>query len=326
MRVNIFICHTPFHNFITRNLCELKFSEPLFKNYIISSVEDRNKTGNFTFVVIRQGLAGKIIGLKEARSFFNSQVKKFKRDVEFFLPHIDGVLGNYIFHNSFLRKTGAKVNFYYDGILMLDAHRGLRTFPRLLTIKRLLSMSIFHYFILHKDVLPVHASRTNHIYTPLPEHTPGPIEKMIAVRFSSMAYDINRGHVVILGSDVGINLDLSYQRIISYCHATLGVKKVLFKPHHADKMHIFQKTMKSQNQTFNLVEGKACLEELIAELRPEFVIAPYLSSALINIKVIFGTAIRSVCMIEKELTETSLNEITHLAKSLGVEIVTFAKK
>jgi len=325
MRINIFICHTPFHNFISRNLCQLKFSEAHFRNYIISSVEDRATPGNFSLVVIKPGLTGKIIGLRSAKSFFNSQVKIFKHEVEFFLPHIDGVLGNYIFHNSYLRNGGAKVNFYYDGILMLDAHREIRTFPRLTVIKRLLSLSIFHYFVLHKDVLPVNAPRTNSIYTPLPEHTPGPTEKMIAVRFSSMAYTINHGHVVILGSDVGIDLDLSYQRIISYCHNALGVEKILFKPHHADKIHIFQKLMKNQNDIFDLVEGKACLEELISELRPEVVIAPYLSSALINIKVIFGSTIRAICMIEKELSETSLNEITQLAKSLGVEIVTFAK-
>ena len=217
MRVNIFISHTPFHNFICRNLCKVKFADGNYKNIIISSVGESNADSNYTFFVIKEGLAGKLKGLRQAKTIIKSHARQNKQDVEFFLPHVDGVLGNYIFHNAYLLKAGTKVNFYYDGVLMLDAHRGTRTFPRLPVVKRLLSLSISHLFITHSDVLPVHASRINHVYTPLPEHTPGPSEKMVPIEFSSGEYEKKEGSVVILVSDVGEYLELSYQKIISYC-------------------------------------------------------------------------------------------------------------
>lgn len=318
MRINVFICQTPFQSFVCSNLCRALFKDD-FRNIFISSVASYpNYPGEV--IEIKNTFFEKIQGTWKAKQLIKKLGSKAE-EIFFFMPHIDGVLSNYIYHNTKLNTSNSFINLYYEGVVMLDSKRVERVYPRNLTKKRILSALILHRFRTHLDILPLYSSKIKNVYTPVIEKTDCPPEKLKLLTFPKQQFIVKKGRCLIVGLDEWFDIENLYKRLIHYVEEKRdSIDEVLFKPHYSDKRQVFQKLAKEYNFQYQLVEGKLCIEELIADNYPEYVISPYLSSALINLKLIYKDELKVICVTNDTATAFSGLESLDFARNCGVEI------
>jgi|GEM_PF-6983070 len=319
-KINIFISVTPFHNFIINVLCNADFQAD--SNYIISSVPYHpDYTG--TPLIIPNSFAGKIKGLRRARKFIKDTVRTHGRGVEIFLPHIDGVLGNYVFHSPFLRRHGIKVHFFYEGIALLDATRADREYSRNFGIKFALSFMIGYVFRIHKDILPLEDKRISKIFTPEPALTPGPASKMVKIEFPRSRYHVEKGVCMIMGLNEAPEIEQLNAHVLDFVMGRQDIHKVYFKPHPSDKQNVFERVAEQKAFTYQPITSSYCIEEIISEYNPEFVVCPYLSSGLINLKFMYREEIHVICIINESSIAFSGADNLKFAKDNGIEIISF---
>lgn len=321
--VNLFICHNPFQYYISRHLCAFHFNAPLSENWVVISFETNIPAANFKLIVIQNNPLGKLSGLLKTKTFLARLAIQHRNKLSVFLPNIHGILGNYVFHSNLLRKKQVNINFYYEGIVMMMSEqiRKNLSFPRQFFLRILLALPLAHRFRLHKDVLPLNDPRINKIYTPNTHYTSGPREKLVEIQFPKRRAELIPERCLILGLDVGTRLEEGYARLINFIQKSPGIKETIYKPHYAAKNDLFPKLARDANFVFTHIQTNLCVEEMIDEIKPGIVICLYLSSALINLKLIYGSNIQILCIAN----ETHLRFAGNIAfaESLGVEITPY---
>ena len=235
--INLFICHNPFQYYISRHLCALHFSTPLVENWVVISFQTNSPSTNFNLIVIPNNPLGKLRGLLKTKTFLVRLAIRHRNKLSVFLPNIHGILGNYVFHSSLLRKKQVNINFYYEGIVMMmsEQMRNSLSFPREFFLRFLLALPLAHRFRLHKDVLPLNDPRINKIYTPNTYYTNGPREKLVEIQFPKRLAELRPERCLILGLDVGTRLEEGYTKLINFIREFPGIKETIYKPHYAAK-------------------------------------------------------------------------------------------
>jgi hypothetical protein len=316
--VNIFICQTPFQSFISSQLCKNFFQQ--HTNIFISSVPQYTHYPGKT-LIIHNGLINKLKGLWSAKLFLNKMARVHGENLQIFLPHVDGILGNYLFNSENIASRGVKLNFFYEGVVMLDSSRDQRIFPRNIFKKRLLSIFLFVIFKKFKDILPVTSPRVHKIYTPHIQKTPGPKNKMELIKFPKSSYEVVPGRCIIIGLDAWYDIERLYLNLFPYIEANTAIKEVLFKPHYSDRLKVFQKLAEEKKFDYKIIQSNFCIEEIIAEYKPQFVVSPYLSSALINLKFMYDAMIEIICVSNESALVLSGKENLEFAEASGIQMI-----
>lgn len=320
-RANVFICHNPFHFYISKQICKDKFTTNQFDNIIVSPFKTNQLDGTVNYIVVNNSLFGKLRSLWIIKRTIKRMMIIYKDNLYVFLPHIDGIIGNYIFESHAMRSI--KINFYYEGIVMLDENRMDRKFPRFLISKILLSFSIFHKFVVQADILPMNSSRINKIYTPYPEKTPAPESKKVNISFQRENMNSKTSGVLIVGVDAGEQLEVSYKELINFIKLDKRNENCFFKAHYADRMKVFENLARENKFNYKLIQDVRCIEEIIADLDVDMIICTHLSSALLNLKLIYKGDLRVVFFAHSKAIDVLGDDNVLLANSLGIEILNF---
>lgn len=318
--VNIFLCHNPFHVYISTQICLSKFPPSDFDNLIITSVDRFTRASGLSYLMIGKGWR-KVIDLWKAKLAINRFVSNSGPDVQLFLPHVDGILSNYMFESGALKRKGAKINFYYEGVVMVDANREARTYDRFILQKRILSLSILHLFVKHKDLLPLNSPRVHKVYTPYAEKTNAPGHKKEAIVFSRQAIAGAKGGVLIVGVDEGSGLEEGTREMISVIRNNTDYKTFFFKPHYADKQRVFENEAKRTGFEYTMVNDTRCIEEIIGGLPVEVIMCTHFSSALLNLKLIYRDELKVLFLAHPKALGVLEKEYIAFILSAGVDIV-----
>jgi hypothetical protein len=319
VRTNIFICQTPFQSFVCSQLCRTMFNEN-YSNIFISSVPNYNKYPG-KVITIHNDLWSKISGLRKAKRILKANAEQHKENLEIFIPHVDGILANYVFSSHFFFRRKVKLNLFYEGVVMLDSGRLERNYPRYITRKRILALCIFHIFKVYQDILPLESEKISRVFTPHIEKTPGPKSKMVLIEFPKSTYSIVKNRCVVIGLDAWHDIERLYENLLNYIDRNKSINEVWFKPHYSDRLKVFQKMAEQRGFKYQLLQSSYCIEEIIAEYKPQLVVSPYLSSALINLKFMYGEGIDIICVTNESALAFSGTENLEFAKDSGIEML-----
>lgn len=320
MLTNVFICHNPFHVYISNQICKDKFMSGSFSNLIVTPTRNCTRLSNVNYVVNSNSLVGKLVKLWLIKRMIVKLAYIAGPDLHLFLPHIDGVIGNFAFKSSLLKRKQVKINFYYEGIVMLDGRRMERKFPRFIGQKMLISLFIFHRFIKYPDILPMNSNRIFRVYTPYPEKTEAPEEKTIRINFQREDLRESDDGVLIVGVDAGESLRESSKSLIDFIREQINTKKVFYKPHYADRERVFESIASKCNFEFKVINDTRCIEEIISGLNVNLVVCTHLSSALLNLKLIYKNELRVVFFAHPKTIAALGYENLEFASSLGIEL------
>jgi hypothetical protein len=320
MEANVFICHNPFHFYISSQICREKFASPEFENWIVSPPVSSSLSPSTHYLITKNGIVEKVKNLWKIKAMITKLAVQYGPKLHIFLPHTDGIIGNYVFESSFMKKKDSKINLYYEGIVMLDENRMEREFPRFIGQKKLLSLSIFHWFVKHNDILPLDSPRIHKVFTPYAAKTPAPKEKIVEISFQRENISKANGGVLIVGVDAGESLSESSEAMIQFFRQDGRLKKFYFKPHYADRAGIFEKVAAERDFLYQLVQDTRCIEELMGDLEVEMVICTHLSSALLNLKMIYKNDLRVVFLAHPKTIVALGDQNITFASGLGVEI------
>ncbi len=319
--VNVFICHNPFHHYITNQLCKDKFVSQGYRNIIVSPVSQTKKGTNVSYIVTKSGFIKKLISSWRIKLMILDFAMSHGENLQIFLPHADGLIGNYVLQSKKLLKANVKVSFYYEGIVMLDEGRMDRKFPRFLWQKKLFSYLLLYNFQVLSDILPMDSQRIYKVYTPYPEKTPAPKSKKVGISFTRERIDQVSEGILVVGVDAGESLEDSFKGLIKFIYQRKNQETTYFKAHYADKQKVFERLAEQANFPYKFVKDVRCIEEIIGDLPVNTVIGIHLSSALLNLKLIYKEELEVFFLAHSNTIAALGAENVNLAISLGVKII-----
>ena len=320
-RINIFICHTPFQIYVARQICTTQFAGTNFENLIITTVKPQQKISEADYLWIPTKMPERLTRMLKAKRTIRFYSRKFRERAEFFLPHIDGVLSNYVFNSKTLSKNDSKINLYYEGALMVDPKRKERNSTQHTFEKKVLSAILLHRFTKPSDLLPLRSPRINKVYTPYPERTPADEERKVLISFPRKRIQNKKGGILIIGVDVGEYLEESVRHLIEFIRNDKSYGSVFFKPHYADRKKIFQSLAKESGFQYTLVQDSRCIEEVIGELEVDTVIGMLFSSALLNLKSIYKNELNVLFLAHPKMLTLLGEEYVDMISSMGIKII-----
>lgn len=294
--MKVFICQTPFQLFYSNQIIDyyqglksgngdliIHSNLNLKKIQWPSNVEFKNsKPDNNVF--------GDYLVLRNIIKSLDTLVKEIESDIEFFIPHIGGLISNYIFFNkTFLKKSNVKINFFYEGILYLyDFNEKFQKhhFNRIITAPFLGFIYKFQ-----KRILPYNSKKIHHIYTPLIDFTKGKSIKKIEVCFKkNKPYPIEKSHrFLILGGPVSFLNDYYHECIKDILKTDDSNLKIFykghssFKSHHSNQDKVFHKIATEHNLDYVEMDLNMPVELMVSDIMPSRIYS-YYSSALLNIR------------------------------------------
>jgi hypothetical protein len=146
----------------------------------------------------------------------------------------------------------------------------------------------------------------------VPELTKGPYHKLEQITIQTESLAPRKKSALVLG---GFPSALTHGEVreinIKIISALISnkVEKIYFKPHHRDRFRIFEKVATENKIEYQTIESSNSVEELLPTINPESIYA-YPSSALINIKIIYGETVKIECFYPNNRKR----DITHLKK------------
>ena len=320
MKTNIFICHNPFHNYFCTQLCLTLFRSAEYRNIIVTSAPIARVSG-IEYLFIDNGIISRFVGYWKGRQLLNKYARVDGVNVEIFMPHIDGVLSNYVFHSKLIQRCGSKISFYYEGTVMVDQRRAERTWERFVIKKRALGAVILHWFINHPDILPLRSDKIYKVYTPYPPRTDADPAKIVPVSFQRENIRPEKGGALIVGVDGQVGLHEVTKSLVHYVKTNPAIKSVFFKPHYADTTKAFENEAMASGLDYKMVESKQCIEEIIGNLPVEMVLCTYFSSALLNLKLIYKDELNVLFLARPEALHEIGPEHIDLLNTVGVKII-----
>ncbi|MGB6151703.1 MAG: hypothetical protein WBG48_06900 [Pricia sp.] len=288
---NIFIAQTPFQNFMAGKIVEQLFLEDGSMNYLYSSVTLDNKGYFDEYHPIE-----KKESLKKITTTYSAKKKISKRlksgHCELFIPHTSAILSNYFFYSFPKERYGVRLNFYYEGILYFyKYYEPYKTKTH--TVRKIFSLLVGFGYRRNSEILPVEHPSVNAIYTIFPEHTLGPKQKMVEVSLLKEKYTGQNNCVLIVGGKPSALEDseviLLYREMIEKILQFPEESTVYFKGHHADTSSNFEIANAGRIE-FQEITQNSAIEEVIELYRPSTILS-YPSSALINLKAMYGKKI-----------------------------------
>lgn len=317
-QTNIFIAHTPLQNFIAESIVVQYFKDHTFVNRLYTSVNSKNN-GLFDERELfdKNKKFKKVIQVIKTKREINNLIKK--GNCQIFIPHTAALLDNYYFYTFPIEKYGAKINFYYEGILYF--YKYLEPYKKHTHIPRKLMgfLGGFNYNV-EPEILPVNNKKINKIYTVLKKFTLGPKEKIFEVSLLKENYKPNPGNILILGGKPSLLEDNEvislYNKMIERVLSLHKDTKVFFKGHHADVSGNFEKANADRIKIID-ISNNSPIEEIIEDYSPSVVLS-YPSSGLVNLKAMYGDKIDVNCYYIEEKKE-DITKLRPIFDELGIK-------
>ncbi|WP_235856347.1 alpha-2,8-polysialyltransferase family protein [Flagellimonas oceanensis] len=295
---NIFIVHTPLQNYFVTQIAENFFGGNQYENILISSVQSK-EVDMFDRIQIIEKKNGikKIIGTLKSKFLIDRYSKK--KEVKIFISHTSGLLDNYIFNRIKESRPSIEINFFYDGILYFYCYR--ERFRKSHKTRKIIGRLIGIDYKYDPVIFPHDSEKISKIYTMLPKYTLGLPEKHVKVELRGLEYRPKPLSSLILGGKPALLTNAEVQKIYSHILDKISLNKkhkLFFKGHHADVSRNFEKANVA-GQGFEDVTQDSPIEEVITRYSPARVYS-YPSSALINLKSMYGDSIELFCFYIKE--------------------------
>jgi hypothetical protein len=318
-RINIYIAHTPFQNYVVSRIAKQYGSDPDVSNILFtSSFAVSSADFDKTFFLGKGNIGFRITALSKARRRIARYLSI--RNAQLFIPHTSALLDNYFFYTYPKKKRGFGINLYYEGILYFypyhEPYRWKMHLPRSI-LGFILSMPYKRTSL----ICPVEDKSVQYIYTILPEFTLGPSAKFKQVTLEEPHYTPNPSRILILGGKPSLLTNTEvielYKRMLQRIKNLNRPVEVLFKGHHADLSDNFLKA--NQNSVpFKDITQAMPVEQIISEVSPTLILS-YPSSGLVNLKAMFGAKIEMACYyIENK--QQHIERLIPIFGQLGIEI------
>lgn len=247
------------------------------------------------------------------------------REAEVLVSDIAWPLNNVLWRKWRGGNTGQNVSLYPDGLMMFAGQRVSPTlFVRNLAKATLGLFGGVPYRPYWGDVGGLDARGIARVYTPLPELTPAPNERLEPIPTLREGLRVSPSpHCVFLGQPIDrfvgptecgelMNRAARHIAQIGYCH-------VVYKPHHFES-----KTTRelAKRLGWSLLADSRPVEALFLE-RPFACVASFSTSAFVNLKIIYGSSVRCVAVAPDSLM-TSIwrgraQRIKEIFRQFGVE-------
>jgi len=333
--MKVFICQTPFQLYYTNRLVHF-FNEESTKaiNFIIIHsglcISKEEWLPNVSFFKFN-GSTSKLKNIVQIKNIKKSIDKLIEendnQELAFYVPHIGGLLANYLYFNRKLEeKKNITFNLYYEGVLYLyDFQEKLQGFH---FTRYILSLCMGYRYRYCKTILPYNSDKVKHIYTPLNKYTKGPKEKIKEVHFTSMEKDIpnihnNKSIFLILGGPVNYIKEFYKKSLEEILQKNISQPKIYYKGHASFHTHngnfkeIFCSVAKEFGVEYIEITEQLPIEKLLVDINPD-IIYSYYSSALLNIKIISGNKCDIKCYISER--HKLANELEKVFEHYQIEI------
>tara|TARA_R110002049_G_scaffold291474_3_gene475434 strand:+ start:10137 stop:11144 length:1008 start_codon:yes stop_codon:yes gene_type:complete len=311
--MKIFICQTPFQLYYTNRLVHFFNEEsPKALNFIIIHsglyISNEEWMPNVSFLNFNSSSSKleNLIQLKKIKKLVDKLIgKKDNQELDFYVPHIGGLLANYLyFSKHFQKKTKISFNLYYEGVLYFyDFQEKLQFFH---FTRYIISLFLGYRYRYCKTILPYNSDKVKHIYTPLKEYTKGPKEKVKEIPFLPLEKYIieNKNIYLILGGPVDYINEFYKKSLEEILQKSISPPKIYYKGHasfHTHNEHfkeVFYAIAKEFGVEYIEITEQLPIEKLIDDVNPSEIYS-YYSSALINLKLISGNRCDIKCYISE---------------------------
>lgn len=293
----IFLAHTPLQVFFVEKIIEQE-KTPKGIYILISSVIPANPGLFDKFIRIpkKNGL------LKLVKTFgAKLLLKKYaaKSDTSLFISHTSALLDNYVYYSLKRRQPGLKVNFFYDGILYFYDYQ--EKYGKTHKIRKLIGFLIGIKYHFEPRIVPFDLIDNGLIYTISSEFTLGDKKRHIEIELQKKGYSPTKNNVLILGGKPSLLSNSEVQEIYARIIRLISNHEkstVFFKGHHADFSDNF-KIANSNNMSFEDITQSKPIEEVVEKYTPSKIYS-YPSSALINLKAMYGNKMDIHCFYTKK--------------------------
>tara|TARA_B110001452_G_scaffold72987_1_gene59029 strand:+ start:6414 stop:7424 length:1011 start_codon:yes stop_codon:yes gene_type:complete len=305
--MNIFICQTPF---------QLYYAMEIIKHFTtISGVKKKNLVfhSNLNFIDNNakyfnlgkeQGVFNRFTRFKKAIKIIDVVIRTSNDKVDFFIPHISGLLPNYIFHHkNTIDNNSISVNFFYEGILYFYDYK--ERFQKFHIQRFLLGVLLGFRYRIKKTILPYNSPKVKHIYTPIQKFTKGNSLKVIELPFEQkQSIEINTNNYLILGGPI-VFLRKFYEDCISQISKSSNKEFIIyykghssFETHNPHYKNIFSEVASKSNIKYFELSNNEPVELLIEKVKPSITYS-YYSSALLNISLMFPNNFKIICYLHE---------------------------
>lgn len=317
LRSNVFIAHTPLQNFFISKIIEKTLKDSYTNNILITSVEP-SCTANFKQVL----QINKKNGILKVIQTYKAKRKLLKlarsTSTNFYISHTSALLDNYVFYTLKRKYSEIAVNFYYDGILYFydyqearkKSHKQRKLIGGLVGIK-------YHF---KPRIFPFDSTHINKIYTTISKFTLGDRERHVEIDLLKNNYEVNEGRILILGGKPSLLAHTEVQDMYSFILDAIKEdkdKQIYFKGHHADSSNNFEIVSKDRLDYVDITQNSP-IEEVIEMYNP-CAIFSYPSSALINLKAMYGDKIKIECFYIKNRRQ-DLEMLTPIFEHMKINI------
>lgn len=293
----VFLAHTPLQVFFVEQIIE---QEKLQVNIcvLITSVipSNPNLFDKVIFIPKKNGFT-KVAKTLKARLFLRRIPSKNK--VSFFISHTSALLDNYVFYTLKRNDPELAINFFYDGILYFYDYQ--EKHKKTHRIRRLIGFLVGINYHFEPRIVPFDLIDNGIIYTILSKFTLGNKSKHKEIELQKKNYNAIKNNTLILGGKPSLLTDaevqLIYTKIIGLI-SDQNTNQNFFKGHHADHSDNFD-IANVDNISFTDITQNNPIEEVVEQYGPSKIYS-YPSSALINLKAMYGMEIEIYCFYIKK--------------------------
>lgn len=323
--INIFVVHSIFQDLIAqhmiKSLPELKEDE----NYLIYNMnvdESREKLAGWEKVITLDPVGGTVLGDKKKYKIAVEKVLTFieeKNLVRVFLSDLNWPLNNAIYSNLAKKKFNqVELCNFPDGIANLyvvDVNIKQKTKNFLKSILGLLGVTL-PYYNYKSDHIGL--GLFDKIYSLMPSIIEHSISKEIIEipTISPSLIDFKPDTLIFLGQPYELHIPKRKYRDLCMKAASftmgLGYKKLYYKPHPREDLTKGWDIFRAFG--FKLFNQKGSIEELFLTSQTECIIS-FNSSALVNLKLMFGDRIRCI-----SYCGTKLYKYTGVGKNISIRL------
>ncbi|MGL5560176.1 MAG: polysialyltransferase family glycosyltransferase [Paraclostridium dentum] len=334
-KVNIFLAHTPFQNYVANHMV---YSMEEFRNVDNILILDSNhknlniKKEIWTNIIISNPAVGLKFykNINEREMIVNNILKEIEsnyNEVNIFLANISYTLNNLFFG---IYKNRRKYNFeitlnnYPEGIanLLLENIK-LKQFMKDIIRNFYGLVKCTKYYVYRGDITGIKYS--DKVYSLSPEFMETVDKQIIAIP------KLKNDNIIKFENKIGIILGQPYysmenklefkkmiEEMVDFMK-NLGYKEIYYKPHHYEDQKLLEEV---KNYVSELIIDHNPIEQYIKETQISGVIG-FTSSALINLKAMYGENIE--CISYKGLDfikdNKSKEKLTSIYNGIGIVIV-----
>jgi len=312
----IFLAHTPLQVFFVEKIIEQE--KPQKGIYIlISSVVPANPNLFDKCILIpkKNGLL-KLVKTFKAKLLLKKHTAN--NNASLFISHTSALLDNYVYYSLKRQQPDLSVNFFYDGILYFYDYQ--EKYGKTHNIRKLIGFLVGINYHFEPRIVPFDLIDNGLIYTILSEFTLGDKGRHVEIELQKKGYSTIKNNVLILGGKPSLlshsEVREIYARIIRLI-SNVQNSTVFFKGHHADFSENF-KIANNDNMPFKDITQSNPIEEVVEKYAPSKIYS-YPSSALINLKAMYGNEIDIYCFYTKKKKE-DLSKLLPIFEHMGINI------